>query len=50
MKFIGIALSALVVVAALAISPALASPTACPEHFAEGQAPDLINQKLAAKT
>ena len=31
-------------------SLALAAPTSCPEHFASGQAPDLINQKLAAKT
>ena len=27
-----------------------ASPTACPEHFPAGQAPDIINQKIAAKT
>jgi endonuclease G len=31
-------------------SLALAAPTSCPEHFASGQAPDLINQKLTAKT
>jgi len=27
-----------------------AGPTACPEHFPAGQAPDIINQKIAAKT
>lgn len=27
-----------------------AAPTACPQHFAAGQAPDLTNPKLAAKT
>jgi len=29
---------------------ALASQTSCPEHFAAGQAPDLVDQKLAGKT
>ena len=28
----------------------MASQTSCPEHFNDGQAPDLINQKLASKT
>lgn len=28
----------------------LAAQTSCPEHFAEGQAPDIVNQKLTAKT
>jgi len=27
-----------------------AAQTSCPEHFASGQAPDLVNQKLSAKT
>jgi endonuclease G, mitochondrial len=41
--------------AALAVSLLLcattwASPTACPEHFLAGQAPDIISQKIAAKT
>lgn len=27
----------------------MASQTSCPEHFNDGQAPDLINQKLASK-
>jgi endonuclease G len=31
-------------------STGIAAPTACPEHFEAGQAPDLLNQKLAAKT
>jgi endonuclease G, mitochondrial len=26
-----------------------AAPSACPEHFQSGQAPDIINQKIAAK-
>jgi endonuclease G len=34
----------------LSTSIALAAQTSCPEHFANGQAPDLINQKLADKT
>lgn len=36
--------------ALLSISAAFAEPTRCPEHFANGEAPDLINQKLSAKT
>lgn len=28
----------------------MAAQTGCPEHFANGQAPDIINQKLTAKT
>lgn len=28
----------------------MASQTGCPEHFANGQAPDIINQKLTAKS
>lgn len=27
-----------------------ASPSACPEHYPQGEAPDIVNQKLAAKT
>jgi endonuclease G, mitochondrial len=27
-----------------------AAPSACPEHFLSGQAPDVINQKIAAQT
>jgi endonuclease G, mitochondrial len=27
-----------------------AGPSACPEHFQSGQAPDIINQKIAART
>jgi endonuclease G, mitochondrial len=27
-----------------------AAPTACPEHFQSGNAPDIINQKISAKT
>lgn len=29
--------------------PAIAAQTGCPEHFANGQAPDFINQKLTTK-
>ena len=32
------------------LSVAMAGQTDCPEHFSDGQAPDLINQKLSAKT
>ena len=34
----------------LSISTAFSAQTSCPEHFANGQAPDLINQKLSAKS
>jgi endonuclease G, mitochondrial len=34
----------------ISITTAFAAQTSCPEHFASGQAPDLINQKLSAKT
>jgi endonuclease G len=38
-------------IGALALScAALAGPTECPENFSEGEAPEFINQKLAAKT
>ncbi|MDD2273585.1 MAG: DNA/RNA non-specific endonuclease [Desulfuromonadaceae bacterium] len=43
-------LSAVALISSLAIVPAMASQTGCPEHFADSQAPDLINQKLATKT
>ncbi|TSK07789.1 MAG: DNA/RNA non-specific endonuclease [Geobacter sp.] len=32
------------------VSPAFANPTACPQFFLDGEAPDFINQKLAPKT
>jgi endonuclease G len=37
----------------LAVGPGLtaaAAPSACPEHFFEGQSPDLLNPKLTAET
>lgn len=34
----------------ISISTVFAAQSSCPEHFANGQAPDLINQKLNAKT
>ncbi|WP_224962629.1 DNA/RNA non-specific endonuclease [Geomonas subterranea] len=33
-----------------AVSPVFASPTACPQFFLDGEAPNFINQKLAPKT
>ena len=42
-------LATLSILGALLTSPATASQTGCPEHFAYGQAPDFINQKLTAK-
>ena len=44
------ALALLALLASLTISPAMAGQTSCPEHFAGGEAPDLINQKLDTKT
>ena len=38
------------IIGSLAFSPTFASQTDCPEHFVDGQAPDLINQKLSTKT
>lgn len=42
----------LAVLAGLTLLPALAgaTPTACPEHFLDSQAPDLLNPKLSAQT
>src|SRR5690242_6663317 len=42
----------LVVVALLALlsAPALAAPSACASQLLEGEAPTLINEKLAART
>jgi endonuclease G len=34
----------------LYVSVAIAADTACPDHFADGKAPDIINQKMTAKT
>jgi endonuclease G len=39
-------LATVALLASLAASPALAAQTSCPEHFANGEAPDLINRKL----
>jgi len=39
-----------VVILFLSVATADASPTNCPEHFAGGQAPNFINQKLSYKT
>jgi endonuclease G len=43
-----LALAALL--ASLLSSPALAAHTGCPEHFANGEAPDLINRKLDSRS
>jgi endonuclease G len=40
----------LLVIAAALPHAALAQPSPCPQHFADGEAPEFINQKLAAKT
>lgn len=40
----------LTLISLLAVSPVVAGQTDCPEHFAHGQAPDFINQKLTTKT
>lgn len=50
MKFIINLLAALTIISSLVASPVKAGQTGCPEHFAGGQAPDFINQKLTAKT
>jgi len=49
MKIIAKLLAICLIISSLALSPAFAGPTACPGHFADGQAPDLINQKLSVK-
>lgn len=46
-KTLKLLLTAIIIFMAL---PSFASQTNCPEHFANGQAPDLINEKLAVKT
>jgi endonuclease G, mitochondrial len=44
-------LIAVITIISLFVSSSVnAAQTGCPEHFANGQAPDLINQKLTAKT
>lgn len=50
MKLIRNVFALCIIVSFLAISPAMASQTGCSEHFANGQAPDFINQKLTAKS
>lgn len=40
----------LLLVVAVVCRTGLAQPSACPEHFSGGEAPEFINQKLAAKT
>jgi endonuclease G len=36
--------------ALLAASAVQAAPTACPQHFAGGEAPDVVNERLATRT
>lgn len=43
-------ITALMASVLLSASILSAAQTSCPEHFADGQAPDLINPKLATKT
>lgn len=40
----------IIAISLFAASLSYAAQTACPEHYAGGQAPDFINQKLTAKT
>ncbi|SOC21647.1 endonuclease G [Thalassospira xiamenensis] len=44
--------AAVILVAAtlVSISGASAAPTACPNHYVDGEAPDIVNQKLAPKS
>src|SRR5512133_2295646 len=50
MRFNSIKILSAVLSFSLLSSTSFAAQTSCPEHFANGQAPDLINQKLAPKT
>ncbi|NVN90353.1 MAG: DNA/RNA non-specific endonuclease [Desulfuromonadales bacterium] len=50
MKAVVTPLATLTLISLLAASPVMAGPTDCPEHFANGQAPEVINQKLGSKT
>ena len=43
-------LAVLTIAGSLLTAPTMASQTGCSEHFANGQAPDFINQKLTVKT
>ena len=49
MKFLSNLLAIVTIIGSLALSSVFAGPTDCPEHFVDGQAPDLINQKLSTK-
>lgn len=50
MRFNSIRILSVVLSFILLSSTAFAAQTSCPEHFANGQAPDLINQKLSVKS
>jgi endonuclease G len=50
MRFNSIRILSVVLSFILLSSFSFAAETSCPEHFANGQAPDLINQKLSAKS
>lgn len=39
-----------IIISSLLASSAWAAPTSCPNHYAGGNAPDLVNAKLSAKT
>lgn len=49
MKFVSNLLIVFTIISTLAVSPAFAAQSGCPEHFADGEAPDFINQKLSVK-
>ena len=50
MNSIGRVLSAVVLITSFYIVPVMTSQSGCPEHFADGQAPDLESQKLTTKS
>ena len=50
MKIIKSLFAACAIIGLLTLSQALAEKSGCPKHFADGQAPDIINQKLSTMT
>jgi len=50
MSFNRLILLPLVLSSILFTSPVLAAQTSCPDHFVNGQAPDLVNEKLTVKS
>lgn len=50
MKSIARVIAEIAILITFCVSVALADQTACPEHFAEGQAPNFVNEKLSLKS